>query len=156
MILLTMVHLAQAQWHFLFISCKPVHLFFSRWFHDPNRTICGVSIKGKVVPIHAMRAYRGRKGIVLHIHNCGTRCRWVVSITSLPSYSWYWLKRWLGGSPEPVWAFWRTEKSLYPARIRTLDCPAYSLVATPTMLCWCQYLHFIVNALLPRSQRLKM
>jgi len=32
-------------------------------------------------------------------------------------------------TPEPVWTFWRMEKSLSPAGIQTLDCPAHSLVS---------------------------
>ena len=30
--------------------------------------------------------------------------------------------------PEPVWKFWRREKSLGPARIQSPDCPTCSLV----------------------------
>jgi len=33
-----------------------------------------------------------------------------------------------GLAPEPVWMFWRREKSLTPAEIRTTDRPAHSLV----------------------------
>jgi hypothetical protein len=33
---------------------------------------------------------------------------------------------------KPVWAFWRREKSLAPARIRNPDHPARSLVTIPT------------------------
>jgi hypothetical protein len=36
--------------------------------------------------------------------------------------------------PEPVWAFWRKEKSLTPAWVLTPDPPTRSLVATPTTL----------------------
>ena len=45
------------------------------------------------------------------------------------------------------------EKSPYPAGIRTPDRPACSLVAIPTMLIWCQYNIFIVNALLSWHER---
>jgi hypothetical protein len=34
----------------------------------------------------------------------------------------------VGWAPEPVWMFWKREKSLTPARILTLDHPACSLV----------------------------
>ena len=37
-------------------------------------------------------------------------------------------------APEPVWTFWRSEKSLAPTGIRTPDRPARSLVATPSTL----------------------
>ena len=38
------------------------------------------------------------------------------------------------GPPEPVWAFWRTEKSFPSARIRTPDRQARSLVTVQTTL----------------------
>lgn len=47
------------------------------------------------------------------------------------------------------------EKSLYPARIQTVDHPAYSLVAIPTALSWCQDNIFIVNGLLTQHQKQK-
>jgi hypothetical protein len=37
---------------------------------------------------------------------------------------------------EPVWSFWRREKSVVPGRIQTLDCPAHSLVTILIMLSW--------------------
>jgi hypothetical protein len=37
------------------------------------------------------------------------------------------IKQWTGWTPEPVWTFQRTEKSLAPPRIRTPDRPASSL-----------------------------
>jgi hypothetical protein len=44
------------------------------------------------------------------------------------------MNRRLGGNPEPVWKFWRIEKSLVLARMQTLVHPPHSLVAVPTML----------------------
>jgi hypothetical protein len=31
-------------------------------------------VKGEVFRVHAMKAYRGRRGITLLIHNLGTKC----------------------------------------------------------------------------------
>ena len=46
-----------------------------------------------------------------------------------------------GWIPEPVWPFWRREKYLATAGIRTLDRTARSLVAIPTTLLW--FLHYL-------------
>ena len=38
--------------------------------------------KGKVVPVHTMKAYRGRRGIGPLILNLSTRWKWVANFTS--------------------------------------------------------------------------
>ena len=39
-----------------------------------------------------------------------------------------------GWTPELFWAFWKREKSLIPAGIRTLDRPPRGIISTPTTL----------------------
>jgi len=47
-----------------------------------------VKVKGKVAPIHAMKAYRGSKGIAPLIFNLRTRFGCVVKIISKLLYPW--------------------------------------------------------------------
>jgi hypothetical protein len=51
-----------------------------RYFHN---------VKGKVVPVHTMKAYRGRKGKVPLIRNLGTGWRRVTFITIVLLYFYY-------------------------------------------------------------------
>jgi hypothetical protein len=44
------------------------------------------NVKGKAVPVHAVKAYRGTRGIAPLILNLGTRWRWVVNFTPRPLY----------------------------------------------------------------------
>jgi hypothetical protein len=44
------------------------------------------AIIDNVVPVHAMKAYRGRSGIAPVILNLGAKWRWVVNITPRPYY----------------------------------------------------------------------
>ena len=37
-----------------------------------------------------------------------------------------------GWDPEPVWTFWKRDKSRYPAGIRTANRPSHNLVTIPT------------------------
>ena len=39
-----------------------------------------VQYKGKIVPLHAMKAYKGRGGIAALTLNVGARRRWVVGL----------------------------------------------------------------------------
>ena len=64
---------------------------------------CSLFVRGehKVVSAHAVKAYRGRKGVAPHILNLGIRWRWVVKITPLPLCtqeitSTHWIRCWLG------------------------------------------------------------
>jgi hypothetical protein len=41
----------------------------------------------------------------------------------------------LGVSQEPVWTFWRREKTLAPSGIQNPDSPAYSQVTIPKCCC---------------------
>jgi hypothetical protein len=43
-------------------------------------------LKGKVVPLHAMKSYSGRRGIAPFILNLGSRWRLVVNFTPRPLY----------------------------------------------------------------------
>jgi len=42
--------------------------------------------KGKVVPVHTMKAYRGARRLPQHLPNLGTRWRLVVNFTSRLTY----------------------------------------------------------------------
>jgi len=48
-----------------------------------------------------------------------------------------------GWAKDPIWKFWRWEKSCVPVRIWTLDCPVYSLVTVLTTLPQFTMLHYI-------------
>jgi hypothetical protein len=48
-------------------------------------------------------------------------------------------------SPDPDWMFRRSENSLLPAEIRTLDHPAHSLVTIPTTLSWLSHIKRVVT-----------
>lgn len=72
--------------------------------------------KGKVIPVHTMKVYNGRRGTAPHIRNLPARWRWVVNITLQRLYAWE-------GTPVPValkagWTLelvrtiWRSGKSL--------------------------------------------
>jgi hypothetical protein len=56
--------------------------------HGTSDLLGKVKVKGKVFPVHAMRVYRGSRGIAPTILNLGTRWRWVVNFTPRPLYSW--------------------------------------------------------------------
>ena len=93
----------------------------------------------KGVPDHAVKAYRGTRGVAPVILNLGARWKWVFSIAPLPLYPREKIRpvpieEEAGWSPAPVWSVWRTEKSLIHAGIRTPDRPERSLVAIPTTL----------------------
>jgi hypothetical protein len=72
--------------------------------------LSSVEVKGKskFVPIHAMKAYRGRKGTTPLILNLGVRWRWV--FTFMPQWMRFQcpFNRRLGPAPHPVSTFWRT------------------------------------------------
>jgi hypothetical protein len=56
--------------------------------HGPKHVPNFETLKGKVLPVHGMKAYRGNGGIVPLILNLGTQCRWVVSFMMLRLYTW--------------------------------------------------------------------
>lgn len=74
--------------------------------------------KGKAVPMHAIKAYRGIGGTAPIIRNLGTRGREVVKFKLPPLYpraknSEHPLEFESWSAPEPVWAFWGRKIS-YP------------------------------------------
>jgi len=84
---------------------------------------------------------RGCSYIIPLILNCGSKLGCVVNFIPLSHFTtvkkpWYPLNRRMVRSPQPIWTFWRIEKSPAPARNRTLDCPAHSLVTILAMLSW--------------------
>ena len=94
-------------------------------------------INGKVVPIYAMKAYRGSRGIAPLILNLGTRGRWVLTSHSdsfIPGKNsvTHWKRGWW--APESVWTALEIRKCLAPTGIRTPDRPALNQLATPTAL----------------------
>ena len=83
--------------------------------------------KGKLVSAHAMRVYRWSRGMAPLILNPGAR--WKLNhqhhkaATLLPVKNQrYLLEEKAGWAPEPIWTFWRKDRSLSPARIWTSDC----------------------------------
>ena len=60
-------------------------LFLSYLFHFtfPNHLAIPSYLKGKVVLVHSMKAYKGSRGIALLIDNFDIRWRWVVNFTFL-------------------------------------------------------------------------
>jgi hypothetical protein len=62
------------------------HIFFLSYlfnFTFPNHLAIPSYLKGKVVPVHSMKAYKGSRSIALLIHNFDIRWRWVVNFTFL-------------------------------------------------------------------------
>jgi hypothetical protein len=80
--------------------------------------------KGKVGPVHVMKAHIGRRGIALPILNLRSSWTWFVNFTPWPLYPPVIMNRRLGGPPEQTWTFWRRYKFLVSAGIRTPDRPA--------------------------------
>jgi hypothetical protein len=85
--------------------------------------------KGKVVPFHVSKVYRGRRGTAPLI---STIYRWVGKFMpwlldpprKCPGNHWIW-------APEPLRMFCRQEKSLGPTKIQTPDYPVSSTVTAP-------------------------
>lgn len=100
--------------------------------------------RGKVV--HAMKAFRGSRGMAILIHNLGTKWRWVHQHHAPAIY----LQGRIpvpieeegGRAPEPLWMIQRREKSLASVRIWTLDSPAHSLVTILIVLYWLKNLNW--------------
>ena len=70
----------------------------------------------KVVPVHAMKAYGGSRGIAPLILNLDTRREWFSSHPSTsrtPGPNEYED----GWAPEPIWTFWKRDKSVASAGI---------------------------------------
>jgi len=88
--------------------------------------------EGKVVLVHAMKTYRGSRGIAPLIPSLGTRWWGVVNFTprplyqrrNNPRYPWSWK---VGGASEPVWMFSRRQRSPASAWNRTPDLPPHRL-----------------------------
>jgi hypothetical protein len=80
-----------------------------------------------IVPVHAMKAYRGCKGTAPLNFNLGSRWRWVINLMLQPFCPWktasvltdYRTR----GLSESVWTVKENRKSLVSARTRILDCP---------------------------------
>jgi len=87
-----------------------------------------------VFPVHTMKGHREKRGIAPLILNPGTRWGSVVNFT--PRLLFYWERTPIpteqdaGWAPEPVWSFWRRDKSPAPTGIRAPDRPARTLVSS--------------------------
>ena len=95
----------------------------------------------KVVPVHALKAYGGRRGIAPLILNLGTRWRWVVSFTPLPICRPPWKETCFPTSrklsvPQNRSGSFVEQKSLTFARVRTFDLPARNLVTILKTVSW--------------------
>jgi hypothetical protein len=53
-----------------------------------NKRFQNVTLKGRVVPVYTLKAYRRSRDVALAILNFGTRCTRVVSFTPRPLYPW--------------------------------------------------------------------
>jgi hypothetical protein len=69
----------------------------------------------KTITVHAMRAYMEEVCVAPPIPNLSTR-----HLASNEQET--------GKSVEPVWTFWRKEKSLAPAKNHISDCPAHIII----------------------------
>jgi hypothetical protein len=82
------------------------------------------SRKSTSVPIQAIKIYRRNEGAASLILNLGTKLRWLVSLTPRQIYP-LWkntpvpIKLEAGWIPDATWTFWRRDKSLAHAGIRT-------------------------------------
>ena len=93
--------------------------------------------KGTVFPVQAIKAY-GDDRVYLHSFLMATvdggewsaHCSCITPGEGTPPN--YPLNRRLAGATEPVWTFWRREKSPASARIRTQNHPEHSLVTILT------------------------
>jgi hypothetical protein len=107
----------------------------------PVQRIKNNKVKGKVVPVYAMKAYRGSRGIAPFILNFVTR-RTLVVVTPRPFYprvrtliATEKKDKW---APEAVWMFWRREISrLSGTESRFVQALAshYTDWATPAQRC---------------------
>jgi len=89
-----------------------------------------------VIAVHAMKAYRGCRGMAPRIVNLGTSWRWVVNFMprllfsiERPPISITWEAGW---APEPVWTFLGKDKYIAPTGIRIVDSSARNLVIIST------------------------
>jgi hypothetical protein len=91
--------------------------------------------KGKAVPVHTMKAYRGSRCIAPLILTLSTGWKSVVNFILWLLYAQKMLlnrRMWARGSSELVQTFWRRENSYATSRLQTPVCPANSLVTVPT------------------------
>ena len=96
--------------------------------------------RGKVVPVYAMKAFKGSRGIAILIHNLGKKWSWVhqnhAPAIYLQGRIMVPIKEESGRAPEPLWMKQRREKSLASVEIWTLDIQAHSLVTILIVLYW--------------------
>jgi hypothetical protein len=92
----------------------------------------------EIVPVQAMKAGRGNRGVAPPILNLGVRWRCVVNIMPRPLYpreiTPVPTEQKAERAPELVETFWRREKSLAPTEFRTPDRQARSRITILTEL----------------------
>ena len=75
----------------------------------------------KIVYVHAMKVYLGRRGIVTLMLDFGTRCGWEVNCCRDPSN-----RRLCGLLAESVCMVWEQREAVFPAKFGTPDRPIRS------------------------------
>ena len=100
-----------------------------------------IGVKGKIIPLLSMKAYREHGGMIVLFCTLGTRWRYVVCLKCQLLYHWEIslvpIKQVVGWASDSPSLFWRGEISRGCGRMQTMDSSADSLV-TCEWQCYCR------------------